>query len=106
MGKKYDGITLERGFDFDNIIINSSMEGQLNYFQMKKQFSLIMNKKISDSINLAINNLDKKNIIRVIVIKININKKDYIKNKKEEDFDIPEEIIKEIKKTKKIRKER
>ena len=106
-GKKYDGITLERGFDYDNIVINSSMEGQLNYNTMTKQFSSFLNKKISDAINQAINNLDRKNIVDgVKVIKINVGQEDIIKNKKEEDFDIPEEIMKEINKEKQKKEEK
>ena len=83
------------------------MEGKLNYNQMTKQISSFLSKKISDAINQAINNLDRKNIVDgVKVIKINVGQEDIIKNKKEEDFDIPEEIMKEINKEKQKKEEK
>ena len=100
-GKKYESIGLERGFDFDNIVINSSVDGQVDLNQMaRKYFSNILNDKISTAINQAINNIKdgknkKGNIIDPVkVIKINIEPGDIVKNKnEEEEFDIPEELL-------------
>lgn len=100
-GKKYESIGLERGFDFDNIVINSSVDGQVDLNQMaRKYFSNILNDKISTAINQAINNIKdgknkKGNIIDPAkVIKINIEPGDIVKNKnEEEEFDIPEELL-------------
>ena len=108
-GKKYESIGLERGFDFDNIVINSSVDGQVDFNQMtRKYFSNILNDKISTAINQAINNIkDGKNIKGnnidpVKVIKINIDPGEIVQNKnEEEDFDIPEELLNQIDKREK-----
>ena len=103
-GKKYDAIGIQRGFDLDNIVIYGSMEGKISFDQMKQTFSTFINEKISDAINQAVKNYNLKNGERFgkndngasKIIKIEINQNDIAKNKKEEDFDIPEEILKEI----------
>ena len=108
-GKKYESIGLERGFDFDNIVINSAVDGQVDFNQMtRKYFSNILNDKISTAINQAINNIkDGKNIKGnnidpVKVIKINIDPGEIVENKnEEEDFDIPEELLNQIDKREK-----
>ena len=108
-GKKYESIGLERGFDFDNIVINSAVDGQVDFNQMtRKYFSNILNDKISTAINQAINNIkDGKNIKGnnidpVKVIKINIDPGEIVQNKnEEEDFDIPEELLNQIDKKEK-----
>jgi hypothetical protein len=108
-GKKYESIGLERGFDFDNIVINSAVDGQVDFNQMtRKYFSSILNDKISTAINQAINNIkDGKsikgnNIDPVKVIKINIDPGEIVENKnEEEDFDIPEELLNQIDKREK-----
>jgi hypothetical protein len=108
-GKKYESIGLERGFDFDNIVINSAVDGQVDFNQMtRKYFSSILNDKISTAINQAINNIkDGKNIKGnnidpVKVIKINIDPGEIVQNKnEEEDFDIPEELLNQIDKREK-----
>jgi hypothetical protein len=105
-GKKYDSIVLIRGFDFDNILINSSAEGLINYNQITKKFSSVINEKLSNVINEAVSNIKEgkknsnKNIIDkgpIKVIKINLNQEDIAENN-EEDFDIPEDILNEIEK--------
>lgn len=108
-GKKYEGIGLERGFDFDNIVINSSVDGQVDFNQMtRKYFSNVLNDKISTAINQALNNIkDGKNIKGnnfdpIKVIKINIDPGEIVKNKnEEEEFDIPEELLSSIDKKEK-----
>ena len=108
-GKKYESIGLERGFDFDNIVINSAVDGQVDFNQMtRKYFSNILNDKISTAINQAINNIkDGKsikgnNIDPIKVIKINIDPGEIVQNKnEEEDFDIPEELLNQIDKREK-----
>ena len=103
-GKKYDSIGLIRGFDFDNILINSSMDGLINYNQITKKFSSVISEKLSDVINEAVNDIkggnekNNKNIIdkgNIKVIKINLNEEDIAPNN-EEDFEIPEELLNEI----------
>jgi hypothetical protein len=105
-GKKYDSIVLIRGFDFDNILINSSAEGLINYNQITKKFSSVINEKLSNVINEAVSNIKEgkknsnKNIIDkgpIKVIKINLNQEDIAENN-EEDFEIPEDILNEIEK--------
>ena len=102
-GKKYESIGLMRGFDYDNILILSSMDGVLNYNQLTKQFSSVINEKIRDTINEEVNkikngkgfkNTDNKGG-SVKVIKINLDEQDIITNN-EEDFELPEELLKEI----------
>ena len=108
-GKKYESIGLERGFDFDNIVINTAVDGQVDLNQMtRKYFSNILNDKISTAINQAINNIkDGKsikgnNIDPIKVIKINIDPGEIVENKnEEEDFDIPEELLNQIDKREK-----
>ena len=103
-GKKYESIGLERGFDFDNIVINTAVDGQVDLNQMtRKYFSNILNDKISTAINQAINNIKDGKIIKgnnidpVKVIKINIDPGEIVKNKnEEEEFDIPEELLNQI----------
>ena len=105
-GKKYDSIVLMRGFDFDNILINSSAEGLINYNQLTKRFSSVINEKLSSVINEAVSNIKggkkktDKNVIDkgpIKVIKINLNQEDIVANN-EEDFEIPEDILNEIEK--------
>ena len=108
-GKKYESIGLERGFDFDNIVINSAVDGQVDLNQMtRKYFSNILNDKISSAINQAINNIKDGKSIKgnsidpVKVIKINIDPGEIAKNKnEEEEFDIPEELLNQIDKKEK-----
>ena len=102
-GKKYESIGLMRGFDYDNILILSSMDGVLNYNQLTKQFSSVINEKIRDTINEEVNKIKsgkgfKNNDNKggsVKVIKINLDEQDIITNN-EEDFELPEELLKEI----------
>lgn len=108
-GKKYESIGLERGFDFDNIVINSAVDGQVDLNQMtRKYFSNILNDKISTAINQALNNIKDGKSIKgnsidpVKVIKINIDPGEIAKNKnEEEEFDIPEELLNQIDKKEK-----
>ena len=107
--KKYESIGLERGFDFDNIVINSAVDGQVDLNQMtRKYFSNILNDKISTAINQALNNIKDGKSIKgnsidpVKVIKINIDPGEIAKNKnEEEEFDIPEELLNQIDKKEK-----
>lgn len=102
-GKKYESVGLIRGFDYDNIVINSSMEGLINYNQLTRKFSSVINEKLSNVINEAVTNFKEgkeknKDIINqggIKIIKINLEEEDIIQNN-EEDFDIPEEILNEL----------
>ena len=102
-GKKYESIGLIRGFDYDNILILSSMEGAINYNQLTKQFSSVINEKIRDTINEEVNKIknsqgqfkstDNKNGVKII--KIDLDQQDIIKND-DDNYELPEELLKEI----------
>ena len=101
-GKKYESIGLMRGFDYDNIVIMASLEGTVNYNQLTKQFSSLINDKIRNTINEEVNKLTgkkgkylNKDENGIKVIKINIEQEDIIKNE-EENIDFPDDLIDEI----------
>ena len=83
------------------------MDGLINYNQItKKLFSSFISEKLSNVINEAVNDIkgdktkDNKNIIdkgSVKIIKINLNEEEIEPpNNEDEDFEIPEELLKEI----------
>ena len=91
-----------RGFDYDNIVIMASLEGTVNYNQLTKQFSSLINDKIRNTINEEVNKLTgkkgkylNKDENGIKVIKINIEQEDIIKNE-EENIDFPDDLIDEI----------
>ena len=107
-GKKYDSILLIRGFDYDNIVINSEVtkENSIDYTKINRKYSEVINSKINGALqdvmkqikNGDINSLkqDGKNYK---IIKIDLNQNDILDQNQEEDFDIPEELMDEIEKT-------
>ena len=101
-GKKYESIGLMRGFDYDNIVIMASLEGAVNYSQLTKQFSSIINDKIRSTINEEVNKIREnkgKNLQSdnngIKMIQIDLDQADIIKDE-EENIEFSEELINEI----------
>ena len=105
-GKKYDYIGLIRGFDYDNIVINAvaSKDYMNEVNQLTKKYSAELNEKINGMITNILNGLKTGDIKgasnindlgNIKVVKVDINQND-VTEEKEEDFDIPDEIMKEI----------
>ena len=106
-GKKYDSILLIRGFDYDNIVINSQVtkDNAIDYNKINRKYSEVINSKINGAIQDVMKqiksgdvntiNKDGKNIK---IIKIDLNQNDILEQNQEDDFDIPEELMDEIEK--------
>ena len=104
-GKKYDSIGLLRGFDYDNFIINTAMniEHATDLNKFTKKYSSFLNEKINDAIQDALNQLKNGELkitnpgIKVVTIDLNQNEilQDDVQ---EENFEIPEELMKELNK--------
>ena len=102
-GKKYDSIGLLRGFDYDNLIINAAMnvEQTADLNKYTKKYSSFLNEKINDAIQDALNQL-KNGELKVTkpgikVVKIDLNQNEILQDEgQEENFDIPEELMKEL----------
>lgn len=103
--KKYDSIGLLRGFDYDNFIINAAINAEqssdLNKYS--KKYSSFLNEKINDAIQDALNQL-KNGELQVTkpgikVLKIDLNQNEILQDEgQEENFEIPEELMKELNK--------
>ena len=102
-GKKYDSIGLIRGFDFDNFIINASInpENASDLNKNTKKYSSFLNEKINGAIQDALNQIrsgyTKSTTPGIKIIKIDLNQNDN-DQEEQEDFEIPEELMKEINK--------
>ena len=98
-GKKYDGIGLLRGFDYDNIIINCSIDKEKTV-DLNKKYSNFINEKINDAIQEALSqvkNGDIKSKSPVKIIKIDLNDHDiYQEPDQDESFEVPEELMNDI----------
>ena len=104
-GKKYDSIGLLRGFDYDNFIINAPMDMGNNFSlnqQIKNLFGLNnkINKVIKDAFDQLNDGLKSDDNSVIKIVKVDLNQNDIIKEQ-EENFDIPEELMKEINKEEK-----
>ena len=103
-GKKYDSIGLIRGFDYDNFIINASInsENSSDLNKYSKKYSSILNEKINGAIQDALNQLKsgytKSSSPGIKILKIDLNQNDIAQEQEQEDFEIPEELMKEINK--------
>ena len=102
-GKKYDGIGLLRGFDYDNLVINAALnpEGLSNLSKYTKQYSSVLSEKINGALIDVINKMktedSKTKTGKIKVLTIDLNQNDIMQNvEQEENFDIPEELLKEI----------
>ena len=101
-GKKYDSIALLRGFDYDNFVLNASIDLKNNHDLIKfSKYSLILNNNIDrfieDAFNQIKNGLKTDSNPGIKVIKIDLNPNDIV-NEQEENFDIPEELLNELNK--------
>jgi hypothetical protein len=102
-GKKYDSILLLRGFDYDNFVLNTSMDLKNNPDIAKfSKYSLILNNNINRFIEEAFNQI--KNGLKsddnnpgIKVIKMHLDPNDIV-NEPEENFDLPEELLNELNK--------
>ena len=106
-GNKYDSIILIRGFDYDNFIINSQItkDNSIDYNKLSKKYSQVISEKINGAIQDAMKQIKKGdlNTIKqdgknVKIIKIDLNQNDIIDENKDDDFDIPEELMEELEK--------
>ena len=103
-GKKYESIGLIRGFDFDNFIINTSInkEKASDINRYTKKYSSFLNEKINGVIQETLNQLKrgytKTSTPTIKIVKIDLNQNDIAQEDQEdfEDFEIPEELMKEI----------
>ena len=108
-GNKYDSIILIRGFDYDNIIINAqvSKDNSFDFNKLNKKYSEVISEKINGAIQDAMKQIKngedldtiEKNGKNVKIIKIDLNQNDIVDQQdKEEDFDIPDELMDELEK--------
>lgn len=102
-GKKYDSIGLSRGFDYDNFIINASInqENSANLNKYAKKYSSYFNEQINNAIQNALTQLKngdtKIGSPGIKVVKIDLNQNEIFQEQNEdENFEIPEELLNEI----------
>jgi len=108
-GKKYDSVGIPRGFDYDNFVINASvnMDNSMYKINYSKRRSSFLNEKINGAILDALNQIKNGEIKTenglgaIKVVKIDLNQNEIIQQQ-EEDFDIPEELMNELNKQKNI----
>ena len=107
-GKKYDSIGLLRGFDYDNFVINASinMESSVDLNKYTKKYSSALNEKINGAIQDVFNQLKNGGLKsssnpKIKIVKIDLNQNEIVQDQ-EEDFDIPEELMNEINKNENI----
>lgn len=103
-GKKYDGIGLLRGFDYDNFIINCSIDKEKT--DISKKYSSFINEKINDALQEVFSQLkngDLNSKSPTKIIKIDLNDHDIYQEQGQDDsFEIPEELMNEINNNEKI----
>ena len=104
-GKKYDSIGLLRGFDYDNFIINASIDSEkADITKYTKKYSSFLNEKINDAIQDVLNKLKNGDVKSssgstpgIKVLKINLDQNDIGQDlDQEENFEIPEELLNEV----------
>ena len=104
-GKKYDGIGLLRGFDYDNFIINCSIDKEKTV-DLTKKYSNFINEKINDALQEVFSQLKNgeiKSKSPTKIIKIDLNDHEiYQEQDQDESFEIPEELMNEINNNEKI----
>ena len=111
--KKYDSIGLIRGFDYDNLIINTpvNLEKTFDVNKYQKKYSSFLNEKINVILQDTLNQLKNEGIQSendepgIKVIKIDLNQNNFFQEEpeeQEENFEIPEEIMNEINKNENI----
>ena len=106
-GKKYDSILLIRGFDYDNIVINSQVtkDNAIDYNKINRKYSEVINSKINGAIQDVMKQIKSGDVNTINkdgkkyqIIKIDLNQNDILEENQEDDFDIPEELMDEIEK--------
>ena len=102
-GKRYDSIGLLRGFDYDNFIINASInqENSANLNKYAKKYSNFFNEQVNNAIQDAITQLRNEDTSvgspGIKVLKINLNQNEiFQEQEQDENFEIPEELLNEI----------
>ncbi len=107
-GRKYDSIGLLRGFNYDNFVINASVniESSIDLNKYTKKYSSVLNEKINGAIQDVFNQLKNGGLKSssnpgIKILKIDLNQNEIIQEQ-EEDFDIPEELMNEISKNENI----
>ena len=104
VGKKYDGIGILRGFDYDNFIINCSIDKEKT--DISKKYSSFINEKINDALQEVFSQLkngDLNSKSPTKIIKIDLNDHDIYQEQGQDDsFEIPEELMNEINNNEKI----
>jgi hypothetical protein len=111
--KKYDSIGLIRGFDYDNLVINTpvNLEKTFDVNKYQKKYSSFLNEKINVILQDTLNQLKNEGIQSendepgIKVIKIDLNQNNFFQEEpeeQEENFEIPEEIMNEINKNENI----
>ena len=111
--KKYDSIGLIRGFDYDNLVINTpvNLEKTFDVNKYQKKYSSFLNEKINVILQDTLNQLKNEGIQSendepgIKVIKIDLNQNNFFQEEPEEpeeNFEIPEEIMNEINKNENI----
>ena len=115
--KKYDSIGLIRGFDYDNLVINTpvNLEKTFDVNKYQKKYSSFLNEKINVLLQDTLNQLknggtqSESDEPGIKVIKIDLNQNNFFQEEpeeQEENFEIPEEIMNEINKNENIFKDK
>ena len=104
-GQMYDYIGLIRGFDYDNFVINAmaTKDEMSEVSKLNKKYSSAFNEKINEMITKIVTGLKSEDFQSsdlgggVKVVRVNLNQNDF-NQEADEDFEIPDEIMKEINK--------
>ena len=104
-GQMYNYIGLIRGFDYDNFVINAmaTKDEMSEVSKLNKKYSSAFNEKINEMITKIVTGLKSEDFQSsdlgggVKVVQVNLNQNDF-NQEADEDFEIPDEIMKEINK--------
>ena len=104
-GQMYNYIGLIRGFDYDNFVINAmaTKDEMSEVSKLNKKYSSAFNEKINEMITKIVTGLKSEDFQSsdlgggVKVVQVNLNQNDF-NQETDEDFEIPDEIMKEINK--------
>ena len=104
-GQMYDYIGLIRGFDYDNFVINAmaTKDEMSEVSKLNKKYSSAFNEKINEMITKIVTGLKSEDFQSsdlgggIKVVQVNLNQNEF-NQETDEDFEIPDEIMKEINK--------
>ena len=104
-GQMYNYIGLIRGFDYDNFVINAmaTKDEMSEVSKLNKKYSSAFNEKINEMITKIVTGLKSEDFQSsdlgggVKIVQVNLNQND-LNQETDEDFEIPDEIMKEINK--------